>query len=114
MGQAAGGELDLMVLIGSPLFRYTNQHHQIQFTTYCLPYIRLPKIPNHYIFTLTMSTAVFAESLDKFQHSMRIIHETELCIEVGIVGGRVTDQTSDPGAPVSDSGQSMPRLSRSI
>jgi hypothetical protein len=60
MGQA--------VLASSPLFRSTIQHHQIQLATYCLPYIRLPKMPNHYILTLKMATAIFAETLDNFQH----------------------------------------------
>jgi hypothetical protein len=40
----------------------TNQHHQIQLSTHCLPYIRLPKAPDHYIFTLQMATAVFAKT----------------------------------------------------
>jgi hypothetical protein len=29
------------------LFHYTNQHHEFQLST-CQPYIRLPKMPNHY------------------------------------------------------------------
>lgn len=37
----------------------TNQHHHIQLSTYCLPYIRLPKMPNYYIFTLKMENAMF-------------------------------------------------------
>jgi hypothetical protein len=50
------------------LFRATNQHHQIQFATYCLLYFNLPKTLNHYILTLKMATAMFAETLDSFQH----------------------------------------------
>jgi hypothetical protein len=46
----------------SPLFRSTNQHYQIKLATYCLPYIRLTKTPNHYIFTLKMATAMFTQN----------------------------------------------------
>jgi hypothetical protein len=53
-------------LDSSPLFRSTNQHHQIQHFTCCLPYVRLPKTPNLYIFTLKMATAMFAETLGNF------------------------------------------------
>jgi hypothetical protein len=42
----------------------TNKHHQIQLAIYCLPYIRLPKTPNLYTFTLKMTTAMFVERLD--------------------------------------------------
>jgi hypothetical protein len=79
VGQAVGGGLDLMVLIGGAeeqaaiqqdSFCSTNQHHQIELSTYCLSYIRLPKMPNYYIFTLTMATAVFAK-MDNFQHLMQ-------------------------------------------
>jgi hypothetical protein len=74
-GQVVGGELDLMVLIGgmeeqdsSPLFHSTSLQHQIQLATHCLPCIRLPKVSSHYTFTLKMTVAVFAETLDNFQH----------------------------------------------
>jgi hypothetical protein len=40
-------------LDNSPLFFPTNQHHQTQLAIYCLPYIRLPKTPNRYTFTLS-------------------------------------------------------------
>jgi hypothetical protein len=30
--------------------------------TYCLPNVRLPKSPNHYIFALKMATQVFVET----------------------------------------------------
>jgi hypothetical protein len=33
----------ILPLDSCPLFRSNNQHHQIQLTTYCPPYIRLPK-----------------------------------------------------------------------
>jgi hypothetical protein len=36
----------------------------------------LPKTPNHYIFTLKMTTAVFVETLDNIQHSTHIIHKS--------------------------------------
>jgi hypothetical protein len=52
----------------SLLFHSTNQHHEIQLTTYCLPYIRLPGMRNHYTFTLKMATARFAETSDNSQH----------------------------------------------
>jgi hypothetical protein len=60
----------------SPLFCSTNQHYQIQPTTYCLPYIRHPKMPNHYTFTLKMATAMFAETLDDSRHLTQLIPET--------------------------------------
>jgi hypothetical protein len=44
-----------------------------------LPYIRLPITPNHYIFTLKMAIAKFAETLDNFQHSSRLIPESQSC-----------------------------------
>jgi hypothetical protein len=65
-----------LLLDSNPLFRFTNQHHLIQFSINYLPYIRLPERPNHYIFTLKMATAMFAEMLDNFQHSMR--HSPEI------------------------------------
>jgi hypothetical protein len=43
---------------------------------YCLPYIRLQKMPNQYIFTLKMTTAMSAGTLHNFQHSMCIISES--------------------------------------
>jgi hypothetical protein len=58
----------------------SNQHHQIQLATVCLPHIRLSKIPNHNILTLFMATALFAETLDNFQHSMSLILESRICI----------------------------------
>jgi hypothetical protein len=79
--------VDLMVLIStahallpldsSPLFCSTNQNHQIQLTTYCLPYIRLPKSPNHYTFTLKTATAMFAEMLDMSEHFTWLIPKNQ-------------------------------------
>jgi hypothetical protein len=66
-------------LDSSPLFRSTNQHHQIQLSTYCLAYVRLPKSPNYYIFTLNMASAMFAATLDNFHHSTRLIPESRSC-----------------------------------
>jgi hypothetical protein len=43
-----------------------------------LPYIRLPKTPNLYIFTLKMANAIFAETFDNFQNSTRIIPKAEV------------------------------------
>jgi hypothetical protein len=60
--------VDVWWLDSSPLFRSTNQHHFL-LAAYCLPYIRLRNTPNHHTFTLTMATAVFAETLDNFQNS---------------------------------------------
>jgi hypothetical protein len=61
-------------LDSSPLFCFTNQHHQIELSTYCLPYLRKSaKTSSHYIFTLKMATAVFAEMIDNFQHSTQFI-----------------------------------------
>jgi hypothetical protein len=60
----------------SPLFRSTNQHHQIQRATYFLPSLWLLKTPNHYVFTLKMAVAMFAETLDNFQHSTLLIPES--------------------------------------
>jgi hypothetical protein len=70
---------DHLPLDSSPLFRPTNQHHQIQLSTYCLPYIRLPKSLNHYSFTLKMVTVMFVETLDNFQHSTWLIPENRSC-----------------------------------
>jgi hypothetical protein len=73
-----------MMLIGGTVARAaihhrpTNQHYQIQLFMYCLSYIRLPKIPNHYILALKMATAVFAEMLDNFQHLMRFIPKAKV------------------------------------
>jgi hypothetical protein len=36
-------------LDSSPLFSFTNQHHQIQPATSCPPYVMLKKTPNHNI-----------------------------------------------------------------
>jgi L-2-hydroxyglutarate oxidase LhgO len=58
----------ILPLDSSLLFHSTNQHHQIQLATYCLPYIRLPKMSNHYTFTLKMATLMFAETFDNSQH----------------------------------------------
>jgi hypothetical protein len=55
-----------------PAFCFTNQHHQVQLATYCLLYIRLPKSPIHYTFTLKMANAVFAKTLDNSQHLMQL------------------------------------------
>jgi hypothetical protein len=57
----------------------TNQHHQIQLSTYCLPYIRLPKTPNHNMFTLKMATSMSAETLEIFRHSTQLIPESRSC-----------------------------------
>jgi hypothetical protein len=37
------------------------------------------KTPIHYIFTLKMATAMFAETLDNFQHSKRLIPDSRSC-----------------------------------
>jgi hypothetical protein len=62
-----------------PLFISTDQHHQMHLVTYCLPYIRLQRTSNHYIFTLKIATSVFAEALDYFLHSTRLIPESRSC-----------------------------------
>jgi hypothetical protein len=67
------------------LFRSTNQHNQIQLLAYCLPYIRLPKTPNHYRFTLKMATAMSAETMDNFQHSTQLIPESRSCTEENVI-----------------------------
>jgi hypothetical protein len=59
-------------LHSSPFFHSTNQHCKIQLATCSLPYLRLPKTPKHYMFTLKMVTAILAETLDNFQHSTRL------------------------------------------
>lgn len=51
----------------------TNQYRQIQLTTYCLPYVKLPRTPNHYTFTLKMATAVLVETLANSQRSTQLI-----------------------------------------
>jgi hypothetical protein len=63
IGQAVGGELDLMVLNGWAEKWAASQDS--------LSYIRLLKTPNHYILTMKMATAVFAKSwiIFNIQHS---------------------------------------------
>lgn len=40
-------QLPVCLLLDSiPLFHSSNQHHQIQLSTYCMPYIRWPKFPS--------------------------------------------------------------------
>jgi hypothetical protein len=68
----------LNVWWSSQLFRSTNQHRHILLATYCLPYFRLPKTPNHHTFTLKMATAILAETLDNSQHSMRLNPESRI------------------------------------
>jgi hypothetical protein len=60
----------------SPLFSPPISTHQIQLATYFLPYIKLPKTPIHYTFTLKMVTVMFAETLVNFQHSTRLTPES--------------------------------------
>jgi hypothetical protein len=36
------------------------------------------KLPIHYIFTLKMATAAFAETVNNFQHSMQLIPEARV------------------------------------
>lgn len=43
-----------------------NQRLEIQLATHSLPYTRLRKMPNHYIFTLKMATIMFGETSDNF------------------------------------------------
>jgi hypothetical protein len=57
---------------------FANQHHQIQLVTYCLLYIRLPKTPSRYTFTLKMVTAMFAETLDSSLYSTWLITESRI------------------------------------
>jgi hypothetical protein len=57
-------------------FRSTNQHHQIQLATYCLPNIRLSESSSHYTFTLKVAIAMFAETLDNSQHLTRLNPES--------------------------------------
>jgi hypothetical protein len=50
--------------------------HAPHFGTTGLPYIKLPKMPNHCIFTLKLATAMFAE-MDNFQYSTQFIPESQ-------------------------------------
>jgi hypothetical protein len=52
--------------------------------TYCLPYTRLPKIPNHYTLTLKMVTMIYAKTLDNIQHSMQLIPKNRCCTYFGM------------------------------
>jgi hypothetical protein len=63
-------------LESSLLLRSANQIQHILLIAYFLPYIRLSKVSNQYMFTLKMATAIFAEMLDNFQHLMWLIHES--------------------------------------
>jgi hypothetical protein len=65
--------------VSSPLFLFTIQHHQNHLATDYLPYIRLPKTPSHYIFTLKMETVIFSEKLGNFQRSTRLDPESRYC-----------------------------------
>jgi hypothetical protein len=49
---------------------------------YCLPYIRLPEVPNQHVVTLKMATAVFAKTLDNFQHLMQLIPKSQSVTEI--------------------------------
>jgi hypothetical protein len=49
----------------------------IPLTAFCLPYVRLPKMPNQYIFNLKLATAMFSETLDNIQRLMRLIPESQ-------------------------------------
>jgi hypothetical protein len=73
----------LLPLYSNLLLHSTNQHHYLQPPTYCLPYVRPPKISNHYTFTLKMATAVLIKTQDKFSTSDtaytlkdKVIHST--------------------------------------
>lgn len=55
-----GFELDVGLF-----FRSTNHHRDIQLTTYCLPYMRLPKTPN-----LKMATVMCAETFDDVRNGI--------------------------------------------
>jgi hypothetical protein len=61
-------------LIYGLLSHSTNENLHIQCTTFCPPFIRLPEMPNHYIFVMTMATTMIAVTLDSFQHSTQFIH----------------------------------------
>jgi hypothetical protein len=72
-------DVDYVSSVVSLLIRTTNQLHHIKLTGYCLPYIRLPKTTNQYMYTLKMATSVFAETSDNFQHSTRLIPGSRSC-----------------------------------
>jgi hypothetical protein len=72
IGQAVGGELDLMVLIGG-----AEERADIQWEKSMWMRKRLPEPPNLDTFTLKMATAMFAEKLDNSQHSTRPITESQ-------------------------------------
>jgi hypothetical protein len=50
----------LSQLDNSPVFGSTSQRRQSRHGTHRLPYVRLPKPPNHYTFTLKMATEMSA------------------------------------------------------
>jgi hypothetical protein len=68
--------INIILVLGQLLFCFVNQDHLIQLYTYCLPYISLPEVPNHYIFILKMAIAIFAETLDNFRHFTLLIPES--------------------------------------
>jgi hypothetical protein len=47
-----------------------------QSPSYCLPYTRMPKMPNHYKLNPMMANAEFAKMVDNFQHSMHLTHKS--------------------------------------
>jgi hypothetical protein len=63
---------------------FANQICYILHAVCCLPYIRLPKIPEEHTFTLKTATAMFAEMSNNFQHLTWLIPEnlsfTKICI----------------------------------
>jgi hypothetical protein len=65
--------------LDSSLLSYSaNQIHHIPLATYCLPYIRLPKMPNQHIHPeVATATAMFVKTLDSCQHSMWLIPESQ-------------------------------------
>jgi hypothetical protein len=69
----------LVSLNSSHLLCSISHHHEIQFATYYLPHIGLPKTSTHYILTMKMATVVFAETSDNSEHSTQLIAESCKC-----------------------------------
>jgi hypothetical protein len=88
IGQAVGGA---MQWDSSPLLLSTNQHHEILLIAYCLSYVRLPKRPSLYTFTLKMAAAVFAETLAQ----RRVTKEARVKSEKRRIGQNKYKQTKE-------------------
>jgi hypothetical protein len=63
-------------------FRSAYQRHHNQFATFYLLYLKLPRTPNHYAFTLKLATTMFSETSENTQHSTWSTPKTEFMLGI--------------------------------